>query len=112
MPHGKKDIYIKAGINIRLFRKKEGLNLEELAKKAGISTSFLSNIEKGSRKPTLDTVEKIANALNIGIATIFSDKLSLSYLPEENTITLEIMTIVSSKKLEDKKRILSILKIL
>lgn len=110
MTAGKTDIYKKAGLNIRMFRKKEKLKLEELAKKSGISTSFLSNIEKGSRKPTLETIEKVANALGIGIAGVFSDKLSLSYLPEENSVTLEIMKIVSSKVLEDKKRILSILK--
>ncbi len=110
MTPGKTDIYKKAGINIRMFRKKEKLNLEELAKKSGISTSFLSNIEKGSRKPTLETIEKIANALGIGTATVFSDKLSLTYLPEENTVTLEIMKLISSKNLTEKKRILSILK--
>lgn len=110
MTQVKSNIYARAGLNLRLFRKKEKLKLEDLAKKSGISTSFLSNIEKGSRKPTLETIEKIANALGIGIAAVFSDKLSLSYLPEENTVTLEIMKIVSSKNLTDKKRILSILK--
>ncbi len=105
----KRDIYEVVGENIKMFRKKEGMNLEELSEKAGISISFLSNIEKGSRKPTLATVEKIATALNVGMAAILVNKETKAYFPEESEMTLNIMKIVSEKSFEQKIKIFNII---
>lgn len=35
---------------IRKYRKEIGMNLEEMAKKVGISTGYLCHLEKGTRK--------------------------------------------------------------
>lgn len=60
--------------NIRLSKK---LGLNETAKKAGISGSYLSNIEKGIKtNPSTETLEKIADALNVSINEFF-DKDSI-----------------------------------
>ena len=104
------DIYRIIGVNISLFRKKAGMGLAELAKKAGISGSFLGNIEKGSRKPTLYTVEKLAAALGIGVIALFSYKEKVVSLPEDSRLVFEIMKLVTSKATDEKRKILNILK--
>lgn len=57
---------------IRLYRKQKGMNLDELAKKAGISTGYLCHLEKGTRaNPSIPIMEKIAEILEKNIADIF-----------------------------------------
>lgn len=57
-----KEIFRK---NVRYYRKKSKLTQDNLAKLSGLSTNYIGEIERTGRKATLDTVEKIANGLNI-----------------------------------------------
>ena len=52
-------------MNIKERREELDLSQKELAEKAGISHSFLCDIEQGRSKPSIDTALKIAEALNI-----------------------------------------------
>lgn len=51
--------------NVKQLREANKLSMEELAKACGISKSMLSQIERGSGNPTLSTLWKIANGLNV-----------------------------------------------
>ncbi len=54
--------------NIRKLRQKKGLSQEKLARLADISTATLVKIEAGiAKEPTITTVTKIADALEISI---------------------------------------------
>lgn len=55
--------------NIQLVRKQQKLSQEALAKKARISVSYVSMLERGTRVPPLDTLEVLAKAL--GVAPIY-----------------------------------------
>lgn len=52
------------------------LTQAELARRAGISRSFLARIEVGLQEPTLSTIEKLARALRMKPAQLFEDELS------------------------------------
>ena len=67
----RRDIYSILGDRIREERKRVGLTMERLAELAGISTSFLAYIETKGRKASLETIDKIANALRIPVAELF-----------------------------------------
>lgn len=54
-----------AKFDLYSIRKEKNLTQKELAKKAGISQSTISDIENYSKSPTLDTINKIAIALNV-----------------------------------------------
>ncbi len=58
--------YGKMGMRIRQLRKTKGWSQEELAKKCGISMSFLGHIERGSRIMSLETFVNICGALEAG----------------------------------------------
>jgi len=49
--------------NIRLCRERGGLTQEELAKKLGCTQSYISQIEQPDARPTLGTLQKVAEAL-------------------------------------------------
>lgn len=55
--------YSKVGMRIRQVRKAKGWSQDELAKKCGISMSFLGHIERGTRIMSLDTFVNICAAL-------------------------------------------------
>ena len=53
------------GKALKVARAIAGLQQKELAAKAGLDPSHISLIEKGTRKPSLDTVGRICQALGI-----------------------------------------------
>ena len=55
----------KLGIKIRFLRIKIKLSQEQFAELAGMSKNAIGMIERGQMSPTLETLEKIANALKI-----------------------------------------------
>ncbi|SMG56512.1 helix-turn-helix domain-containing protein [Paenibacillus aquistagni] len=66
------------GEYLKLIRKQEKLTLTELAKKTGLSHSYLSQLENGKRKvPPINTLLKISRALDVSIAEMpFTSELS------------------------------------
>ena len=54
------------GMRIRQVRKIKGWSQDELAKKCGISMSFLGHIERGTRIMSLETFSSICEALETG----------------------------------------------
>ncbi len=50
---------------LKKIRDSKGLTQPQLAKLSGISQSYISEIENTLKTPTLDTIEKLANALQV-----------------------------------------------
>jgi transcriptional regulator with XRE-family HTH domain len=62
------------GEKIREERKKQNLKQLELAKKAGISNTYLSDIEIGRTTPSIKSLMKIADALGVDCSMLLSHK--------------------------------------
>jgi len=62
------------GERIRVLRKKRGLTLQQFGEKAGISTSYLSQIENARTNVNLTTLQRIASALQVPLVDLFSDE--------------------------------------
>lgn len=58
------DIYTLVGNRIREERTLRGLSIEKLAEKAEMASSFLGAIERGEKKLSVLTLDKLARALN------------------------------------------------
>ena len=60
--------------NIRKYRVENGYQLQELAKKVGITTGYMCHLEKGTRShPSYEIMKKISQELNKSIQEIFED---------------------------------------
>jgi transcriptional regulator with XRE-family HTH domain len=59
------------GPAIRKLRKERGLNLRDLSRRSGLSTGFLSLVERGLSSPALTSLQAIAKALETNMATFF-----------------------------------------
>lgn len=58
------------GDTIAEFRKRKGVSQEVLSGLADIGRTHLSAIERGERKPTLETLYRISNALGVKMSDI------------------------------------------
>lgn len=59
--------YRALGARIRATRKHHRLTQAQLAAKAGISTSFMGHIERGTRVPSIETLISIKEALSLSM---------------------------------------------
>ena len=59
------DIRTRLGRNVRKLREARGWSQEEYADRAGIHRTYVSDIERGRRNPTITVVEKLAGPLEV-----------------------------------------------
>lgn len=61
----------KVGMNIRVARIKRGISQEVLADMAGLARSTMGIVERGEQSPSLQTITKVANALDMDLHKLF-----------------------------------------
>lgn len=59
---------------IKNLRKEQKITLTELGELTGYSASFLSQIERGTNRPSLEALRKIADALNVTVAYLLANE--------------------------------------
>ena len=53
------------GRNVRILRSQRGVSQEELALEAGMKRSYLSDLERGTRNPSVRALGRLARALQV-----------------------------------------------
>lgn len=64
------DVRKRLGINVRRLREASGRSQEAFADDAGIHRTYVSDVERGTRNPTILVVAKLAKALNVTPGTL------------------------------------------
>lgn len=64
---------VKLGSKLRRFRKSRRLTLANVGEETGLSVSFLSDVERGRTKPSLDTLEKLADFYGVSVNEVLLD---------------------------------------
>ncbi len=75
------------GTFIREQREKSAMSLRKLADQAGISNPYLSQIERGLRRPSADILKSIARALSISVETLYERAGLLDGIPRSGVIS-------------------------
>jgi len=52
-------------LNLKRLRQDAGLSQEELAERCGVHRTYMGSVERGERNITLDTLQRIAQSLNV-----------------------------------------------
>jgi transcriptional regulator with XRE-family HTH domain len=60
------------GARVRELRLERGLTLKALGRSAGLSHPFLSQLERGLARPSVDSIERIATALDVPVGALWS----------------------------------------
>ena len=64
------DVKKRLGTNLRRLREAKGLSQEAFAFEAGIHRTYVSDIERGARNPTITIVENLAIALGVSASEL------------------------------------------
>lgn len=105
-------------MNIRKRRKEKNYTLEQLAEKLNVSTTFIGQIERAKGKPSLETLVKIANVLEISPdSLLFGDlniqsgnnhfikkilELTDTFTPQDRELLLKNIEIINKLKTNNK----------
>ena len=65
------DVKQMIGVRIKDIRNRRGFTQEELAEKVDINPKYLSSIERGNENPTLNTLIKLSESLDVNLNDIF-----------------------------------------
>ena len=68
----KSDIRNRFGFAVRTRREELKLTQEELAERVGIHRTYLSDIERGTRNPSLINIDRIAESLAMSLPELFA----------------------------------------
>jgi len=102
----------KFGVHLFQLRNKAGITQASLAEKTNLSIDSISRIERGERAPSLESIEKIANALKIRSSELLNfDDEETAALSENHSESLELWKLLSSKRPKQVKKITEIAKI-
>lgn len=66
------------GKKIRFYRKSQGLKIKELAEMTNLTSSMLSQIERGLANPSINTLSSLSQALNVAVFQFFIEESSNS----------------------------------
>lgn len=64
------------GETIRNFRLEKGMSQGDIEKRTGLLRCYLSRVENGHTIPSLDTLAKIANAMDVPLAQFFVEPVT------------------------------------
>lgn len=69
--------YRGAGNKIRSLRIEKGWTQEQLAEKVGVSDKYISKIETGNRKPSIEFYIDVSNILGVSLDYLFYDAINV-----------------------------------
>jgi transcriptional regulator with XRE-family HTH domain len=67
----------QVGNRIRLYRQQRGMTQEALALNSGLNVSFLGDIERGNKKPSIESLEKLLGALGVDFREFFDFEVEI-----------------------------------
>lgn len=91
---------IRLGERLRQYRKNKMLTLQQLSEQSGISTGYISKIERGTVNPSLKNIQRLCFALDINPQALMSEEAEI---PATDT-TKEAVSGITEDKLEDKEK--------
>jgi transcriptional regulator with XRE-family HTH domain len=74
-PVGKDSISMNIGTTIRGYRLQKGMSQGDIEKKTGLLRCYLSRVENGHTVPSLETLQKIARALDLQLSEFFAEEV-------------------------------------
>ena len=101
-------IYKLAGRQIRLLRNQHDITQKDFAEKINSSQNYLSDVETGKKRPSLDYYITIANFFKVSLDYIFQDSLDM----KKNVIIDNVILKMSYMNDEDQKFVLKIIELL
>jgi transcriptional regulator with XRE-family HTH domain len=102
----------KFGVHLFQLRNAAGMTQSRLAEITGLSVDSISRIERGERAPSLESIEKISNALKVRSSELLNFECEeIAALSESPSESLELWKLLRSQRPKQVKKIIEIAKI-
>jgi transcriptional regulator with XRE-family HTH domain len=111
-----RSIAMNIGATIRAYRLQKGMSQGDIEKRTGLLRCYLSRVENGHTVPSLDTLQKLAYALDLQLAQLFSDEVvvremsALRLSEEEIRFLTQIQRYASRLSENDRKLLLAMVR--
>ena len=69
----RKRLRLQFSQNLKKLRKAKGFSQEALAELAGLHRTYISSVERGERNISIDSIERIANALAVDVRFLIEE---------------------------------------
>ena len=109
-------VALNIGGTIRAYRLQKGMSQGDIEKRTGLLRCYLSRVENGHTVPSLETLQKIAYALDLQLAQFFSDEAvsremsTLRLSEEEIRFLTQIQRYASRLSENDRKLLLAMVR--
>lgn len=70
------DVKKTFGSTVKAWRKRLGISQEVLAERADLHRTYVSDVERGARNLSLESITRVAHALRVGVAELFPAELA------------------------------------
>lgn len=94
------------GERLRAYRTQRGWSQEEMAERADLHTTYIGQLERGEKNATIETISKVAAALDISLSKLFEN---ISLASSEKDIPSRCYDLIQKQPLRDQKLLLDIL---
>lgn len=97
------------GERLRNYRLQAGYSQDSLAERAGLHPTYIGQVERGEKNATLESVKKIADALNLPLQKLFENISAAK--GEVSEIPAECYRLVQSQSVKKQEQLFELLKI-
>jgi transcriptional regulator with XRE-family HTH domain len=73
LPVSESTALLRLAKRIKALRAVKGWSQEDLAERASLQRSYLADLERGGRNPSVRTLVKVANALRVSLKDLFDE---------------------------------------
>lgn len=94
------DIKVRLGKRIKQLRNMRDMTQQQLAESADMSISFLGMIERGKKSPTVETIQKMADALDVTLSELMNFDSGVKLLDDDRSVHLRRLLSEYTDKIE------------
>ena len=102
------DITTEIGNRIRFYRKERKISQEELALQSDLHPSYIGQLERGTKTPSIDTIYKITKSLDITMSEFLKSIETID--TAEDSYAMKAYYLIEQESLNDQKSIYEIIK--
>ncbi|NPV43221.1 MAG: helix-turn-helix transcriptional regulator [Firmicutes bacterium] len=105
-----KDELTYIGNRIRQLRIKSGLTQEQLGEKSNLHYSYIGQVERGDKVPSLKTLKKITKALNTSLDYLLEPEEEYRVKSDRELLKQELVSLLKNRSNKEMEMILNIIR--
>ncbi len=87
---------MEIGERLRSIKEAKGITIYKLSQETGIAHNHISDLERGTRKPFVETLRRFVVPLGITLSVLFSNESEISYLSEKEAQLIQSFRTLSN----------------